>query len=286
MMIMMARNEFSSRPDMTDRNQYYNRVAEYFDVDAADFEDRYQENPVLQRVRQSFRRNTEQYSFQNALEVGCGPGIDLIYFGEKYPDRQIFGIDIAPGMVKAARNNINRHQLKNVSVETGSVEDIDSLFPGQKFEFIYVYFGALNTVYDLRKAAAHLHQCCSPGAHLVLTFVNRFYLMDIPLFLMKGQVKRAFERVTNRWQGYSPDKSLNSRCYSAADIRHAFSQQFTILDHRGYCILYPAWYRHNHLNHFGKNVSERLWKWDEQINRTPFWNTGEYSLYVLESKTK
>lgn len=271
---------------MTDRNQYYNRVAEYFDIDATDFEDRYQENPVLKRLRQSFRRYTEQYSFRNALEVGCGPGIDLVYFGEKYPDRQFFGIDIAPGMVQAARKSISRHQLPNVRVETGSVEDIGSLFSDNKFDMIYVYFGALNTVYDLRKAAGHLRHCCSPDATLVLTFVNRYYLMDIPLFLMKGQVKRAFERVTNRWQGYSPDKSLNSRCYSAADIRNAFSHEFRMLDHRGYSILYPAWYRHNHLNHFGKKLSERLWKLDKQINRTPFWNTGEYSLYVLKPKTR
>lgn len=269
---------------MTDRNEYYNRVAEYFDIDAADFEERYQENRVLKRLRQSFRCYTEHYPFRNALEVGCGPGIDLTWFGQKYPSRKIFGVDISPGMVKAARKNISLHQLSNVRVETGSVEDIGTLFPGQNFDMIYVYFGALNTVYDLRIAAGHLHRCCSPEAKLILTFVNRFYLADIPLFLMKGLVRRAFERVTNRWRGYSPEKSLNSRCYSSKDIRKNFSHEFRILSQRGYSILYPAWYRHNHLNRFGENLSEKLWRWDKQINRTPFWNTGEYSLYVLEPK--
>lgn len=269
---------------MTNHNEYYNQVAEYFDEDASDFEDRYLENPVLQRLRHSFRTVTSQYPFQRALEIGCGPGIDLVYFGQKYPSRHITGVDISSGMVEAARENISSLQLTNVRVEKASTEDLEVLFPGQQFDMIYVYFGALNTVYDLRKAARDLHQCCTPGGTLVLTFVNRFYMMDTPLFLIKGQLKRAFERITNRWSGYSPDKSLNSRCYSSGDIRRAFSGQFRITDQRGYSILYPAWYRHNHLKRLGETWGERLWQWDKRTNQTPFWNTGEYSLYVLKPK--
>lgn len=266
-----------------DRNQYYSRVAEYFDNDASDFEQRYRENPVLQQLRQSFRSYTDKYSFQNVLEIGCGPGIDLVYFAQKYPSRNIYGIDISPAMVDVAREKIQGKNLSNVEVETGSVEDIGMLFPGSKFDMIYVYFGALNTVFDLKKAAQDLRKNCSFDAILVLTFVNRFYLMDFPLFLIKGQFKRAFERFSNKWQGYSPDKSLSSRCYSADDIRKAFSDEFRFLEKRGYSILYPAWYRHNHLNKMKPNWTERLWKWDSLINRTPFWNTGEYSLYVLRA---
>lgn len=265
-----------------DRNKYYKKVADYFDVDASDFEKRYEENPVLKRIRESFRRYTEHYSFQNALEIGCGPGIDLIHHGKKYPSRNFYGIDIAPGMVEIARQKIHQHQLSNVKVAAGSVEEINTLFPGQEFDMVYVYFGALNTVYDLKQTAQILRESCTSDATLVLTFVNRHYLMDIPLFLMKGKIKQAFSRLTGRWKGYSPDKSLNSRCFTASDIKKAFSDRFTIESHRGYSILFPAWYRHNHLNRLGEKWGERLWNWDKKINRTPFWNTGEYSLYILK----
>lgn len=265
-------------------NQYYHRVADYFDEDASDFEDRYRQNPILKKIRKSFREVTEAYTFQNVLEIGCGPGIDLIYFGKKFPSVQICGIDVSPGMVNIARQKVQEHKLPNVAAKTGSVEDIGNLFPEQKFDMVYVYFGALNTVYDLRRATEHLRQNCTPDATLVLTFVNRFYLMDIPLFLLKGQFGRAFERISNRWQGYSPDKSLNSRCYSARDIREVFSKDFQIKKKKGYSILYPAWYRHNHLKRMGTRWANRLWNWDEIINRTPFWNTGEYSLYVMKPK--
>ncbi len=267
-----------------ERNRYYSRVADYFDKDASDFEDRYQQNPVLKKIRGSFRKVTEEHDFENGLEVGCGPGLDLVYFGKKYPSAQISGIDVSPGMVKIADQKIQDHALSNVSVRTGSVEDIEDLFPGQKFDMIYVYFGALNTVYDLKATAEHLRQSCTHDATLVLTFVNRFYLMDIPLFLLKGQFGKAFERITNKWKGYSPDKSLNSRCYSMADIRKAFSGAFSVQQHRGYSILFPAWYRYNHLHRMGTRWAERLWKWDKMINHTPFWNTGEYSLYVMSPK--
>ena len=267
-----------------DVKKYYEQVAEYFNVDASDFEERYEENPVLKQIRQSFRSYTEKNPFKNALEIGCGPGIDLSYFGQKYPSSQIFGIDIAPGMVEIARQKISRQKLSNVTVATGTVEDIGSLFPGQLFDLIYVYFGALNTVYDLQKTAQDLHKCCTTDSTLILSFVNRHYVMDVPLFLMKGQVKKAFSRFTGRWKGYSLDKSLDSRCYSAADIQNAFSDNFKFIDRRGYSIFYPAWYRYNHLNRLGKKWGDRLWQWDKVINRTPFWNCGEYSLYILQPK--
>lgn len=267
------------------QTDYYKNVAAYFDDDASDFEARYQQNPVLKRLREEFRAFTELSTFQNVLEIGCGPGIDLIYFGRKYPNSRIFGIDISEGMVEIAQKNIREQKLENVRAAAGSIEKIEELFPGQKFDLIYVYFGALNTVYDLRKAADILHKIGNPEVKLVLTFVNRFYLMDIPMFLMSGRFKQAFARLFGNWKGYSPHKTLNSRCYSAKDIKKAFSKNFNIKKRRGFSIFYPAWYRYNHLKRFGGKWSERFWKWDEKLSKTPLWNTGEYSLYVMENKS-
>ena len=40
---------------------YYDKVGTYYDKDAVDFEQRYHENPALQRIRQSFRQHTKSY---------------------------------------------------------------------------------------------------------------------------------------------------------------------------------------------------------------------------------
>lgn len=262
-------------------SQYYKRVADYFDKDAGDFDRRYELNPVLKTLRSEFRKTTEQYSFHSALEIGCGTGIDLCYFGIKYPDRKFYGIDISPEMVRFARDKIRSNHLQNTSVDTGNVEDVQELFPDQRFDMAYVYFGALNTVHDLEEAAINLSNLMKPGGKMVLTVVNRYYLLDLPLFLLRGDVKRSLERVTNRWQGYSSAKSLGSRCYSSRDMQRAFSSHFRLIGKRGYCIVYPAWYRDGLLKRLGK-WGEWCWKIDVLINKTVFWNTGEYSLYVYD----
>lgn len=265
-------------------DRYYQEVASYYDDDARDFEQRYEVNPVLQRIRGAFREITEREPFTHALEIGCGPGFDVEYFAATYPGRKVSAIDVSPGMIELAQRRCDAAGLTNVSLGVGSVEDIPQVFPGQKFDLLFVYFGGLNTVFDLRKAAADLREVCTPDARLVLTFVNRYYLTEIPLWLLMRRFDKAFERVTNRWRGYSDLRKIPSRPYSAGDIRRAFSPDFTIGYRRGFSLFYPAWYRSHLLPKLGSKA-ETLWKIDSVLAKTPLWNTGEYSLYEMRVKS-
>lgn len=267
---------------MSQPDSYYRKIAEYYDEDASDFEQRYTENPILQRLRNEFRKVTDQYKFTRALEIGCGPGFDVEYFARAYPGCQVDAIDVSPGMVELARQRIDRNNLSNAYVKTGSVEDLPALFPNTTWDLIYVYFGGLNTVYDLRQAALSLHKVSRPGTTVILTFVNRFYILDALLWTLRLRFDRAPERLLNRWNGYSEQRQLKSRVISSGDVRRAFEPDFRREFSQGYSILYPAWYRANHLQRLGR-FTETLWKADRLINKTPFWNTGEYSLYVYHS---
>lgn len=267
---------------MTDQTTYYEKVADYYDSDANSFEQRYEENPVLKRIRQSFRATANRQPFRTALEIGCGPGFDICHFAEKNPHSQIYGIDISPEMVNLARSNVNKNNLTNTRLETGSVEDLQQLFPGTRFDLVYVFFGGLNTVYDLSLAASCIKAVCSPDARLVLTFVNRYYITEIPLWLAMRRPDKAFERISARWKGYSDERKLPSNVFSAGDIRRAFKTQFTITDTRGYSIFYPAWYRSHLLARLGR-TAETLWNLDRLVSKTPFWNIGEYSLYEMKN---
>lgn len=262
---------------------YYDEVADYYNEDAISFEQRYEENPVLQNIRRSFRAITDRHAFNTALEIGCGPGFDVCYFAEKNPDSQVYGIDISPEMVHLARTNVQKATLANTRVETGSVEDLTQLFPQTRFDLVYVFFGGLNTVYDLSMAAANIRAVCSSETRLVLTFVNRYYITEIPLWLAMRRPDKAFERITGRWKGYSDERKLPSNVYSATDIRRAFKPHFTITRTRGYSIFYPAWYRSHLLRKLG-SAADTLWKMDRLVSKTPFWNIGEYSLYEMTVK--
>ncbi len=267
-----------------DEREYYDEVATYYDDDARDFEERYDENPVLQRIRKSFRHITERESFTNALEIGCGPGFDVEYFAGKYPDRNLHAIDISPEMIRLARDRCHSREISNAQFAVGSVEDISEAFGETKFDLVYVYFGGLNTVFDLDKAAADIRGVCTGDARLVLTFVNRYYITEIPLWLAKGRFDKAFERIRGRWNGYSDHRKIPSRVLSVSDIKRAFGDHFSITQKRGYSLFYPAWYRSHLLTKLG-TTAETLWKLDNLIAKTPFWNIGEYSLYEMHVKS-
>lgn len=266
-----------------DSTQYYRQVAGYYDEDAVDFEQRYHENPVLKRLRSEFRTVAERYSFSKALEIGSGPGFDVTWFASRYPGRTFFALDISPRMIELSRKNTRELGLDNVHHAVGSVENIPEVYPDRRFDMIYVFFGALNTVFDLDRAARLLKQISSPDAVLVLTVVNRYYLTEIPLWLVKGKLRKAFERVRGNWSGYSDLKQIPSRCLSGRDMTKTFGKEFSIIDRRGFCIFYPAWYRAHLLQKLG-GKAEWLWKADRLVNRTPLWNMGEYSLYVMRPR--
>lgn len=262
-------------------NQYYHEVGSYYDEDATEFERRYWKNPVLQRIRNDFRTYVHQNKMENVLEIGFGSGIDLAHFAQTHPECSWSGIDISEGMVQLAQEKKLRFSLNNLSVAQGSVEHIKDCFPGQKFDLIYVFFGALNTVENLEKAAEELDSVLTKDGKLVLTFVNKWYLGGMAIELLKLRWSAAFARLKKVWGGYSPNRHLSSVCYSPKQIGTAF-KNFVNLDRQGYSILHPAWYyiRFNVL--LGSRGRWWLWKVDKLLNGSPAWKWGEYTLFVMK----
>jgi len=264
--------------------EYHQKVAAYFDHEACKYEERYWGNPVVQRIRQSFREEVKAHTFGCALEIGCGVGLDLAHFASIYPDREIYGIDVSPAMVAHAAQKVQDFGLPNVRVELGTAEGLADVFPQVQFDHIYVFFGALNTVTDLPQVARVLRSRLKPGGTMVLTFVNKWYLTDMLLNLARFRVKRAFKRLHTVWGGYSDKHHLESRCFSPRQIRQAFGRDFRVTRRKGYSILYPAWYQVNWIQRFGRKLCAFLWDTDQVLNLTPAWCLGEYALYVFESR--
>ena len=261
-------------------SEYYERVGGYFDEDAGEFDDRYWANPILQRIRQVFREEVKRLPFRRALEVGCGTGLDLVHFGAIYPERSLLGIDVSTEMVRLAEARIARSGRPNAQAAVASVEQAPDLRGAGAFDLCYVFFGALNTVEDLRRSADRLYAATAPGGHLVLTFINRWYLAEIALGLVRGRWKAAFRRLGAVWGGYNPDRPVQSRCVTPREVGQAFGREGRLLKRRGFSITYPAWYRSRWLPRLGR-TSQWLWELDRGLNRTPAWSTGEYTLYVF-----
>ena len=268
----------------TNSPSYYQEVGDYYDKDALEFESRYWKNPVLQQIRLDFRFFVIKEEFSKVLEIGIGSGLDLAHFSKIYQDVDFDGIDVSQEMVNVAQHKITKGQLDNMTVKKGTVEDVESLFPNKKYDLIYVFFGALNTVEHLDEVATKLNDLLTKEGKMVLTFVNKWYLMGILIELLKLNWGTAFSRIKKIWGGYSPSRHLASTCYSPKNIKKIFSD-FTIVERKGYSIVHPAWYYHRISEKIGKKGRLVLWKIDEFLNKTIAWKWGEYTLFVFRKKS-
>jgi ubiquinone/menaquinone biosynthesis C-methylase UbiE len=259
---------------------YYNEIGTYYDQDAQDYDLRYWANPVLQRIRQSFRETVKRYPASAMLEIGYGTGLDLVHFARTHPDRFIYGIDISAEMFRLAGEKIEQHHCRNIAIRKGSVEDIPVLFPSVKFDIIYIFFGALNTTQNIDRAARILTESLNPEGILVISFVNKWYLTGMALELIKFKWEKAFARLKPIWGGYSPGHYLASFCYSPEKIRSAFSG-LTVLKRKGFCIVHPAWY-FTRINQKIGRLGNILWTIDQGLDKTFMWRFGEYALIVFK----
>jgi SAM-dependent methyltransferase len=265
------------RADENDLRQ----TGSYYDAFAEVAEERYSSNHVLVRVREAFRRAVEPHPAASVLDVGCGPGTDLAWFAERYPRRRYAGIDVSPRMVALARARLTSSVAQ---VERGCTEDIPRVFPGQQFDLVYSFFGPLNTEPDLDRAVGALAQAVAPGGVMVLTFVSRTFVVDSGLYLLRGRVRSAMARFTDRWSGYSQQTPLAASLYFPRQIEARFAPAFQVERREGFSILYPAWYRADRFRPNGA-LMRGLWMADRALNRTPLWSAGEHLLYVLRRST-
>lgn len=262
---------------------YYKSVEEYYDDDSISYQDRLESNLILNSMRDDFRKITNKYigtldRFKNVLEIGCGTGVDLEYFSRAYPDVFFLGIDISQGMLNIATERLKN--AKNVKLLKAKVEDIEKM--DTKFDLIYTYFGALNTVEDLNRCAEIIWDRTSENGIVVITVVNKYYLLGLLFNLLRGRFRKAFARVRDKWTGYSPTKKLNSHPYSYRQVKNAF-KRMKLVYRKGYSIIAPPWYSYGKTS---MGLYRVLNSFDSILNYFPvLWSLGEYSLYVFKKHT-
>ncbi len=87
---------------------------------------------------------------ESVLDIGCGGGVDtMIAAIMAGPAGRAVGIDMTPEMVERARQNLGLTDLKNVSFQKSSAEDLP--FPDQDFDVV-ISSGVFNLVPDKPKA--------------------------------------------------------------------------------------------------------------------------------------
>jgi ubiquinone/menaquinone biosynthesis C-methylase UbiE len=145
---------------------YYREVGQYYDKDAVDFERRYHLNPALQRIRQSFRERVKLHPQSTVLEVGFGPGFDLVHFAEQFPEQQYYGIDISEVSIRNAKVLAAEAEVDKIC--DYEVMDAEKMtYPNDTFDLVHEY-GALHHV-DLEASLKEVSRVLKPDGTFVCT---------------------------------------------------------------------------------------------------------------------
>ena len=103
---------------------------------------------------------------ESVLDIGCGGGVDsMVAATMAGPKGRIVGIDMSSEMVERARENLSLTNLKNVSFEESSAEDLP--FPDQDFDVV-ISSGVFNLIPDKLKALREVFRVMKPGGRLMM----------------------------------------------------------------------------------------------------------------------
>ena len=102
------------------------------------------------------------------LEIGCGTGRNLVKMARRYPQAQLFGLDVSNEMLTSARAAIARAALEpRVRVAQGDAASFDAarLFGRPRFERVMISY-ALSMIPPWREALAQAIDALAPGGSL------------------------------------------------------------------------------------------------------------------------
>jgi len=152
------------------------------------------------------------------LEVGCGTGLILARVG-RVAARAV-GIDISPGMLRAARRR-GLHVVQGVATALP--------FADASFDLVYS-FKVLAHVPEIETALAEMGRVCAPGGTVLAEFYNPWSLR----FLAKrlGPAGRISEKTT--------EAAVYTRFDSPARVREITPASLTLTGFRGVRVFTPV----------------------------------------------
>jgi SAM-dependent methyltransferase len=161
-----------------------------FDGVAADYGRANAENPILCAMRErSLALITSHIrSGASLLDLGCGPGVDAVWFGER--GYRVTAIDWSPAMVRRAHDRILEQGLEStVSVQGLGIHELLRL-GDVEFDAAYCNFGPLNCVPDLAAVALNLAARLRPGGIFVASVIGRICPWEIARYGVTGNWRR------------------------------------------------------------------------------------------------
>ncbi len=255
----------------------YPEVAkQLFDSYAADYQHKFNENPVAVYQRAQVHDLLRPY-LANArflLDVGCGPGSDFALYKE-YPGLTLHAIDPSERMMQLA---INKALAIDLEIHLHAVS-LDQFKTRQHFDLILLNFGVINTFPALYPIAKKLDELLADQGYLVLTIMPPFHLFSGLGDLWSGHFARFSARTYHKKVTIA--KGFEVHYYDDDDL----SRCFRILRKVKLGPLLPTPEQYENSGIY-RNLFDKLRNFDLRFGqRLPdFWG-GDHVCYVCQKMT-
>jgi ubiquinone/menaquinone biosynthesis C-methylase UbiE len=115
------------------------------------------------------------------LDLGTGTGVVAIALAARYPEADVTGIDISPGMIEEARRKLPPELAGRVRFEVGDASALDSA----DADFDLVVLSNMIPFFD------ELARIVAPGGFLVLSFSRGD---ETPIYVPAGRLREELSR--------------------------------------------------------------------------------------------
>lgn len=184
------------------------------------------ENSVLYAMRARTRAALERLvpSGGRVLDLGCGPGTDIVYFAAK--GYRVTAIDASAAMIEEARRKVHAAcPAAEVDVRHIEIDRLDTLDMTARFDAAYSSFGPLNCVADLSRAARAIASVIRPGGVLIASVIGRACPWEWALYAGRREWRRAFVRFAREPVPVPLEgRTVWTRYYSPRGFAVAFEQ--------------------------------------------------------------
>lgn len=172
-------------------------TAEAFDGVAGTYDRSNRENALLSAMRERTRAalETSVPTGSRILDLGCGPGTDVVYFARR--GYHVTAIDWSTAMVEEARRQLRACGADaDACVQHLGIDQLSAVHERgvPLFDGVYSSFGALNCATDVRAAAWAMNTLLRPDGVVVASVIGRYCPWEIALYSAKGDWRRAFLR--------------------------------------------------------------------------------------------